>query len=354
MALQIRRGTNAERILITPLPGELIYVQDYLTAPPGTNAVYVGDGSTLGGVPVAATPTLAGSLVGNINLNNFQINGTGSISITGNISNTGNITTNGNILGTGNISRTGNLTLTGSASVTASITAGAFIGELSGSVFSDDSSQVLVNAFNNSLYGEQITAGSSTSSDEIVISHDTIIFNTTSPTSTIRFGTDENPTGLTFNADRNITINALCDANVPSQINFNTFLGNFDVKQDVIEGLPVGGISSLAYSQGTFGFAGLSGFIAEDQTGATVGRAPSTFVAGSSSAYTDFINGDYLTAEGALRFTSQGILKVPVLRVGSYTAAGETGITPEIGMIIYNTTTNKFRGRTNTGWVDLN
>lgn len=351
MALQIRRGTNAERILITPLPGELIYVTDYLTAPPGTNAVYVGDGSTLGGTPVAATPTLAGNLVGNINLNNFQINGTGSISITGNISNTGNITTNGNILGTGNISRTGNLTLTGSAAVTANITAGAFIGELIGSVFSDDSSQVLVNAIDNSLYGERVTV--SNGSNAIVISNNSIIFNTSNPTNTISIGTEDNPTGLTFNADRNVTINALCDTNAPSQIFFNTFMGNFDVKQDVQEGLAVGGISVLGYSQGVFGFAGTSGFFAEDQTGAAVGQAPSTFIVGSTSAAVDFNNGDYLTAEGALRFTSEGILKVPVIRVGSYNNAGETGITPEIGMIIYNTSTNKFRGYSNTGWVDL-
>ena len=45
MALQIRRGTNAERLTITPLQGELIFTTD-------TKNVYVGDGTTLGGVAI--------------------------------------------------------------------------------------------------------------------------------------------------------------------------------------------------------------------------------------------------------------------------------------------------------------
>lgn len=45
MAFQIRRGTNAQRLGITPLQGELIYTTD-------TKALYVGDGTTAGGTAV--------------------------------------------------------------------------------------------------------------------------------------------------------------------------------------------------------------------------------------------------------------------------------------------------------------
>jgi hypothetical protein len=45
MAFRLRRGTDAERQLITPVEGELIYVTD-------TKAIYVGDGTTVGGVLV--------------------------------------------------------------------------------------------------------------------------------------------------------------------------------------------------------------------------------------------------------------------------------------------------------------
>ena len=55
MALQVRRGSNAERSGITPLDGELIYVTD-------TNKLYVGNGSTVGGqlVEGSGSPDLAG------------------------------------------------------------------------------------------------------------------------------------------------------------------------------------------------------------------------------------------------------------------------------------------------------
>lgn len=45
MALQFRRGTNADRTTITPAQGEPLYTTD-------TKALYIGDGSTAGGVAV--------------------------------------------------------------------------------------------------------------------------------------------------------------------------------------------------------------------------------------------------------------------------------------------------------------
>ena len=48
MALQIRRGTNAERLTIIPLQGELIYTTD-------TKRVYVGDGLTAGGILISGS-----------------------------------------------------------------------------------------------------------------------------------------------------------------------------------------------------------------------------------------------------------------------------------------------------------
>jgi len=45
MAFKIRRGTNAERLTITPAQGELIYTTD-------TKKLYVGDGTTVGGTAI--------------------------------------------------------------------------------------------------------------------------------------------------------------------------------------------------------------------------------------------------------------------------------------------------------------
>ena len=87
MALQIRRGTDAQRLTITPAEGELIYTTD-------TKLLYVGDGSTAGGTKADTgindlledtTPQLGG----NLDLNSQDITGVG------NINNSGNITASG-------------------------------------------------------------------------------------------------------------------------------------------------------------------------------------------------------------------------------------------------------------------
>jgi len=108
MALKIRRGTEAERVNITPAEGELIYTTD-------TKLVWVGDGSTEGGVQVTGTggggtvgllevsDDNTPQLGGNLDLNNFSIIGTGEINIDGNIYATGNISLGDNPADTINV-----------------------------------------------------------------------------------------------------------------------------------------------------------------------------------------------------------------------------------------------------------
>jgi hypothetical protein len=58
MALRLRRGTNAQRLTITPTSGELIYVTDYQNA--GVSPLWVGDGTTAGGNPVDTASGISG------------------------------------------------------------------------------------------------------------------------------------------------------------------------------------------------------------------------------------------------------------------------------------------------------
>jgi hypothetical protein len=88
MSLQIRRGTAAQLANITPVIGELIYTTD-------TQAVFVGDGSTLGGIPVA----VGGS--GNVSGTNLLTLGIASAA--------GNVYGN-NIIASGFVSAVGNVT----------------------------------------------------------------------------------------------------------------------------------------------------------------------------------------------------------------------------------------------------
>ena len=58
MALRLRRGTEAERLQITPLEGELVYITD-------TKRLYIGDGSTTGGIAIL-DPETAGIALANL------------------------------------------------------------------------------------------------------------------------------------------------------------------------------------------------------------------------------------------------------------------------------------------------
>mgnify|MGYP001172282009 CR=1 FL=1 len=87
MALQIRRGTDSQRQGITPKAGEPIFTTD-------TKKLYIGDGSTAGGIVVDTTGNqitdiiedITPQLGGPLDLNNQNIVGTGNIAITGQIS----------------------------------------------------------------------------------------------------------------------------------------------------------------------------------------------------------------------------------------------------------------------------
>lgn len=93
MALRLRRGTNAERVLITPADGELIYTID-------TKNYISAMGTQAGGNPVDTAGEFLGS---NLDLNNYNINGVGNINTDGNITVTGSITADGNLTLGGNL-----------------------------------------------------------------------------------------------------------------------------------------------------------------------------------------------------------------------------------------------------------
>lgn len=80
MALRLRRGTNAERLVITPVEGELLYTTD-------TKKIYIGDGAIQGGNEISASADVASDLTpqlgGNLDLNGNNITGTGNIVIDG-------------------------------------------------------------------------------------------------------------------------------------------------------------------------------------------------------------------------------------------------------------------------------
>ena len=143
MSLRIRRGTNADRLTITPDDGELIYVNT------GANArkLYIGDGATVGGRNIGEalagnnliwdniSQTLQSTASGGSSLppnalGFLRNDGAGSLSWTTTTTSSvafdtnpslgGNLTLSGyNITGTGNINISGNISIGLSNTITA-------------------------------------------------------------------------------------------------------------------------------------------------------------------------------------------------------------------------------------------
>jgi len=188
MALQIRRGTDAERTAgggVVFAEGELVYVTD-------TDALYVGDGATAGGVKLTDN---AGAVLGsyitadtvsstldlqqNLDLNGKDIIGTGNINIAGTINATGNVNI-GDDVNTDTVDFAAKITssLTPNADATYdlgttllkwnNIHAVRLDGDVEGSVFGDDST-LLVDGVNNKIVGTVDTASLRTSESKIAL-----------------------------------------------------------------------------------------------------------------------------------------------------------------------------------------
>jgi hypothetical protein len=150
MSLRIRRGLDSERTTKVLDAGEIAWATN-------TRKLYVGDGSTSGGVNILANSVgtglewdnstqtirytgalgsalsnivedLSPELGGDLNLNNKTINGTGTINFTGGITaSTLNLATglSANLpLNTRNITGTGNINITGTVTSSGTVTAG--------------------------------------------------------------------------------------------------------------------------------------------------------------------------------------------------------------------------------------
>ena len=77
MSLRLRRGTDVERQSVVFAEGELVYTTDL-------KEIYIGDGVTLGGIKVtSAVDETPIALTRDLDLNSFDIVGSGDIDING-------------------------------------------------------------------------------------------------------------------------------------------------------------------------------------------------------------------------------------------------------------------------------
>ncbi len=108
-------------------------------------------------------------------------------------------------------------------------------------------------------------------------------------------------------------------------------------------------IESWGYNGTEYKRGGLFGFKVDGTPAATGNTMPSSFGIQLSSASNTHVT----NTENRLEFNNKGVLEVPVFKARGTTFADRDSMTAEAGMILFNTSNNKFQGYTGTTWVDL-
>lgn len=322
MALKLRRGTDLERQSVIFEEGELIYTTD-------TKELWVGDGQTLGGILVAgglaASPS---SLTRDLDLNSFDIIGAGDVDIIGNVSASsfvgdGSGLSNLSIFDVNSQYKIDILSSDESSILLDSNTntlSGTVVGELYGNVYSTEGT-TLVDATTGTISGTLVTS------------------NLYSDISKLKFGNDFPNTSNEFriSSDNNRSILRIARTSDADISGINEAYGaiyfeRIDTLGPVTTGLVLGRPESIILTANNNGIFPIEDFITVYEGGLLgVGTANPT---------------QKLDVRGNGVFTGY-------VQFGSVTSVERNAITPANGMVVYNTTDNKFQGYQNGGWINL-
>jgi len=382
MAFQFRRGTDAERQSITPKTGEPLYVTD-------TGQVYVGDGTTQGGLLVSAAVSDddSPSLGGNLDLNGNDIIGTGNININGFITATGNINlgdgAEDNVIVGGVISsslipsqdgrydlgdnlsswRNGffegvevdgelkanslqikSIELDDSTTVydgetqslfVESAFANVFEGNLLGSLYSEDSSIIIDQQTRTIFSDEQFIGNIKLSSDDGTI---------------FRVGSQETPIECYIHSDSSgIGVGIFGETetfpgNTPN-LSMQAFRGTLDNSDSVQDGDSLGLITFGGYNGQDFTMGAFISATVDDQTFSTGDNFDTKITIGSLSG---------IANNKTVSINSEGQLTSKILTTGGFETSNlPTGPDVGVGSIVFDTITSQFKGWNGTDWIVL-
>jgi hypothetical protein len=338
MALKLRRGTEANRTSITPAEGEIIYVTD-------TKKLYVGDGSTPGGVLQGGSG--GGSLTGitdNATVSVLTL-GDATISIDADLSITGQ-----EIVGDGDINISGDITASGAG--TGIITANSFVGNVTGNVIGDVAGNLIGNVTGNASGAHTGTFdGDMTGS---VFGND----------STVMVDGNNNTLHGNLKDINSISYATPLDiSNETTGVVSTTYLSNtgeaayLKIRRTDAGTAPDQNVGLLAWDQvddtGTKTYVSFAGW----HSGLYIGTASdgTTYNATNYVGITDgnMAIGDYTPAAG-LRLDVRGNVKATgFIQTGSFTTAERDALTGANGMMIYNTTNSRFQIYEAGNWLNM-
>jgi len=371
MALRLRRGTDAERLLITPVEGELIYTTD-------TKKLYAGDGSTAGGNIVTGSggggggsATLDGltdtDLTGASNSDVLTYNSSTSKWESMAVPGVGIITLNTlNDVNTAGTTTADLLQYDGVHYVPKSIQEvilddtivnsmiadgaigtlqlapgntydgahlGSFDGDLKGSVFAEDSS-IMVDSLSGVISGN--VDNSITNSTELTLS-----------------GTDA---GISITSSQNaddsfslFDIKVSKDGDVGSSIVFSKSRGTPAAPTALQDEDEIMGINYFGYDSDNSPAVAAVIQVAVNGTVAS-GAVPGSILLATANAAGTPTPALLVDSNQATNFQGAATLK----SYADNTARDAAITSPTAGMMIYNATGTKFQGYNGSAWVDLN
>jgi hypothetical protein len=257
MAFKIRRGTDAQRLLITPAQGELIYTTD-------TKQLYVGDGSTAGGIAVDTG--------GAVTFTSIASDVTPDADSTRDIGSSGNRWADGwfdNVYGAFSGALTGNVTGTLTGNVTGDVT-GNVQGDLVGSVFADDSTTV-IDSVNKKIFGSIYSNINgnlylSTNPSNNYLTNGDIVFQDNvvsllNSLDTVQFGTNDAALGVSITikssdiTNKAITVDSLTDGSSSNSFELQTSRGTLGVPLTLTQGDPIFTLVNRGYNGASYQFS---------------------------------------------------------------------------------------------------
>jgi len=290
-------------------------------------------GHVIGDVVGETTGTHYGNVIGDLTGNvigNVTGDLTGNVigNVTGNV--TGNIHSSNAVISVidaneADIETINNSMLNSSSGNFDYVNATRIIGDLEGNIYSGETSIVTFEDANNIGIGSH--------SNTMSLGH-------TDCTGTIN---------LNYNLLNNFIGLPTSDGHAPNK--FFAFRGTKSNPQNLNPGDHMNLHSVSGYINGSYKHTGIFGFfINPDKSHSssdTYSNCGLLFAASGANHAPD------ITGKKRVIIDDQGVLHAGVLQTSTYTSTERSNISASAGMIIFNTSTNKFQGYTGSSWVDL-
>jgi hypothetical protein len=375
MSLRIRRGTEAQRSGITFDMGEIVWTTD-------GQQLWVGDGLTQGGSPVVGANVAGYGLAYDATTRRIEVAGLSADDITNGVNNKFFATelaqdaaaslfvngTHSNISfiyddALGKINATVALDGVGLTDIVADTTPqlGGNL-DLNGKSIGNigvDLDEPTIGNINITGDIAAVNMSSNTATvNTISVGNTTVGQNNSLTVSGLNNLFTFNRTGLDITSNTSDTSGGLrifgtciSDTETSSSINVSTSRGTVETPSIVTDGDVISVYSSSAYNGVEYvEAAGIAFFVDGTPTPGAV-SVPSKFLVVVSDGVGE-------VGTSAMILNSKGVLSAPIMQPGSYTTTQRDALTPAVGMMIYNTTLNKFQGYQNSGgtvleWVDL-